>query len=281
MSWSRLWTSVLDLCFPPTCAGCRAPRDVGDGMGLCLDCRQGMSWIGTNSCAQCGRPAELCLEGSRDPWALASREHSTGPPTVSDASLVEGWPAPIRRAWLRCASCLQTPPPFTRAVSLYAYSGAVRDLIHRCKYRDDRPARWMMCALFREGLTAIDWAWESYDWILPIPLHPKRLRARGFNQAWALIQKSDVFPTKGCAPFVLQQRYETPSQVGLGREARHANAGQRFVVAHRWRPRVKGATLLLIDDVLTTGATVTHASACLLEAGAARVDVLTLARAIL
>ena len=126
------------------------------------------------------------------------------------------------------------------------------------------------------------WGQERPDAILPVPLHAGRLRQRGFNQAELLVRKWPKLPDGGDAPpvagGVLRRARATLSQAGLGRREREANIHGAFVV--RQPERISGRHLLLVDDVVTTGATAGECARLLLASGAARVDVLALARVI-
>jgi ComF family protein len=126
------------------------------------------------------------------------------------------------------------------------------------------------------------WGQERPDALLPVPLHAGRLRQRGFNQVELLVRKWPKLPGGADAPpvagGVLRRARATPPQAGLGRREREANIHDAFVV---YRPeRISGRHLLLVDDVVTTGATAGECARLLLASGAARVDVLALARVI-
>jgi ComF family protein len=123
------------------------------------------------------------------------------------------------------------------------------------------------------------------DAVLPVPLHPRRLRARGFNQALELLRaaRAAAAPAerRGLAPVwvdVLRRRRDTPSLGHLPPQTRRSLLSDAFVV--QGAPRVNGRRLLLVDDVMTTGATLGACAAALREAGAAHVRVLALARAV-
>jgi ComF family protein len=114
--------------------------------------------------------------------------------------------------------------------------------------------------------------------LIPVPLHPERLRWRGFNQSLLLSRPLARAWNVPVDPFVLRRRRATPPQVGLDERARRLNVGGAFAVAEG--ASLKDLGVLLIDDVFTTGATVNECAITLRRAGAARVDVLVLARAL-
>jgi ComF family protein len=170
-----------------------------------------------------------------------------------------------------CGSCLADPPPFASLWAPYAYGGALAAAIARFKYG---PAPWLAAPLGRLLAGALPPA-QGVDLVVPVPLHPRRLRERGYNQAALL---AAPLPRALGAPLdasILRRLVDTPHQAGRhGAERRAALAG-----AFRARSfRLAGARVLLVDDVATTGATVRAASSALLDGGARRVDVLCLAR---
>lgn len=153
----------------------------------------------------------------------------------------------------------------------------MRESIHRFKYRRERARGDYLGSLLAESLRrGLGTEGVTTDLVVPLPLHPRRERERGFNQAAVLA--TPVARVLG-APVLaaLERTTETRSQVGLGFEARRRNVRQAFrCVAHD----LNGLHVLLIDDVVTTGATFEAAARALLGAGAARVDGLALAREI-
>lgn len=171
-----------------------------------------------------------------------------------------------------CPDCALCPPAWGRARAALAYGPVVRDLVlglKRAGRRDSLPAfaGWMA--------HAAPFA-EHADLIAPVPLHWTRMALRGFNQSvWlgAALARRTGTPF---APDALVRRRRTPSQAGLGPEARLGNVADAFDA----RPQVRGRRVLLVDDVFTTGATAAACTRALLSAGAAAVDVVTLARVV-
>jgi ComF family protein len=168
------------------------------------------------------------------------------------------------------------PPVFARARAVARFEdGPARKLAHRLKYSDRaelaRPiARWMT----RAGADILGDA----DLIAPIPLHPVRLWRRRFNRAAMLAREVSRGAGKPCDVGALLRVKATPSQVGLSRAQRAENVQGAFRVAAG--AQVRDRKVVLIDDVLTSGATVNAASRVLLRAGASRVDVLVFARVV-
>ena len=234
---------ILDVLLPHQCLKCA--EVVGRDGALCAACWSEITFMAPPLCACCGYPFELDF----------------GPGAEGDL----------------CGGCLRNPPPFARARAVFRYDDASRPLILGLKHGDKThgvPAfgAWLARAA---GPLAAD-----ADLVVPVPLHRWRLFRRRYNQA-ALLAKA-VAGAAGlpCAPDLLARVRATKSQGRMSRSARRANVRGAFALASRQRDRVAGARVLLVDDVLTTGATVEAATRCLLRAGAAAVDVLTLARVV-
>ncbi len=168
------------------------------------------------------------------------------------------------------------PPVYRRARAVARFEdGPARKLAHRLKYSDRGElaapiARWMA----RAGGDLI----AEADLLAPVPLHPMKLWRRRFNQAAALAREVARQTGKPCDPAALERVKLTRSQVGLSRAQRAENVQGAFRVAEG--TAVRGRKILLVDDVLTSGATANAASRALLKAGAANVDVLVFARVV-
>lgn len=172
-----------------------------------------------------------------------------------------------------CGACLRDRPAFRTARAVFAYKDEGRDLVLQLKHADRTDmARHLAAWMKREGAAMIDAA----QVIVPVPMHWTRLVWRTYNQAALLANALSALTGKPVAPDALVRRRATPSQGALGREARKRNVAGAFGVQ---RPKaVAGRTVVLVDDVLTTGATADAAARALLRAGAIAVDVLCLAR---
>ncbi|MDG5495805.1 ComF family protein [Niveispirillum sp. BGYR6] len=230
--------SALDLLLPPRCLGC------GDRVGtpgtLCPTCWTAMHFIDAPFCACCGLPFDY------------------------DAG-----------AGALCGACIAAPPQFGRARAVLSYDDASRPLILGFKHGDRTDAapgfaRWMA----RSGATLL----AECDVIAAVPLHRWRLLRRRYNQSALLALHLGRVSGKPVVPDLLIRRRATPSQGGLTAKGRARNVAGAFAAHPRHRDRISGARVLLVDDVLTTGATVGECARVLRRAGAVGVDVLTLAR---
>ncbi|MEI6556928.1 MAG: ComF family protein [Rhodospirillaceae bacterium] len=239
-SAARLAGRILDTVLPPRCLACGDTVDRQGG--VCPACWRGLSFIAPPLCDRCGLPFGVDI--------LAGAE---------------------------CGACLARPPPFTRARAVLVYDEASRLLVTRLKYGDQTYAApayggW----LARAGAELL----AEATLMAPVPLHRWRLLRRRYNQAALLGEALRRLSAVPYRPDLLIRHRQTVPQVGLSGEARQRNVRGAFRVRHAHRPLVTGARVLLIDDVLTTGATVGECARLLMREGAARVDVLTLARAV-
>jgi ComF family protein len=231
---------AIDAALPPLCPSCREP--LGDGAGLCATCWSKLALIEPPYCARLGIPFTY------DP----------GPGLLS-------------------MEAIANPPAYDRARAAVRYDDVARALVHGFKYGDRLDlapimGRWMARA-GRELLA-------DADALIPVPLHWRRLWARRFNQAAALAK---VISASCKAPVLhgaLCRVRPTIQQVGLSKPQRAANVQGAFGVPPERRADVAGKRLVLIDDVLTSGATLDTCTRALLRAGAAHVDVLVFARVV-
>lgn len=170
-----------------------------------------------------------------------------------------------------CGRCLLCPPSYDRARSLFHFTGVVRKLVHRVKFLGCGHALKALCDLAREELGDCE---MSSGLIVPVPLHPRRLRSRGFNQS-AMIARG-IFPEGRVCVDLLAKVRDTRPQTGLGAGERAGNVRGAFALA---RALPKGVTrVTLVDDVYTTGATVSECAKVLKKGGVEEVHVLTVAR---
>jgi ComF family protein len=247
-AWPRLAGAIgalgrlaLDAIYPPTCLACRAAT--AETGALCPSCWREMRFIERPFCDRLGTPFEQDL----------------GPGLLSPQAIAD-------------------PPVFARARAVARFEdGPARRLVHRLKYSDRgelaRPmGRWMA----RAGADILAGA----DALAPVPLHSLRLWTRRFNQAAALAHAIAAEAAVPCEPFLLTRVKATQSQVGLSRAQRAENVQGAFRASPQAQARLKGRKIVLVDDVLTSGATANAAARALLRGGAAQVDLLVFARVV-
>jgi len=175
-----------------------------------------------------------------------------------------------------CGACLREPPPFGRAVAAVDYVAPWDDLVRRFKFDaaldlGDALAQRVLDAVRRSAA-------QRPDWLLPVPLAAERLRERGYNQAWELTRR--VARALACAsdPWLLLRMRDTPHQLSLPPAERAANVRGAFAIDPLRRSALQGRSVALLDDVMTTGATLSEAARAVLHGGAASVQVWVLAR---
>ena len=163
---------------------------------------------------------------------------------------------------------------FSKCRSCFAYDGPVKEAIHSFKYNERLDIVRYFSGELASGLTRFD----CPDVILPVPLHLKRLAARGFNQSVLLTKHlSKKIKVKAEVNLLMRER-DTRPQVGLSKEGRFDNVKGAFLVDDKYKKRVADKHILLIDDVLTTGATLNECARVLIKSGCKEVSILTVAR---
>ena len=231
---------AVDRLLPPRCLACRTIAP-RDG-ALCGTCWGGLSFIERPFCACCGLPFEF---------------------DVADGAV--------------CGACAARQPAYDAARTVLRYDDASRPLILSFKNGDRMQAGrhfggWMA----RAGAELV----QRADLVAPVPLHWRRLAVRRYNQSAELARGVAAAGGVELCVDLLRRTRATSSQGGLNRRARRLNVRGAFAVSPRRRPAIRGARILLADDVLTTGATVEAAARTLKRAGAVQVDVLVLARVV-
>ncbi|MDE1156927.1 MAG: ComF family protein [Neorhizobium sp.] len=231
---------LADLIYPPVCAGCGIRN--GSHRALCPSCWATMRFVERPYCEVLGLPFS----------------HDPGPGFLS-------------------AQAIADPPVFDRLRSVALYEGVARQLVQSLKYRDRTELAAMMALwMVRVGGGHV----AACDGILPVPLHPARFLKRRFNQSAELSRQMAELAGRPHLPGALVRRKRTAQQVGLSARARLENVRAAFNIAEGHEDEVFGKRLVLVDDVFTTGATVSSATRALKRAGAADVTVLTFAMAV-
>jgi competence protein ComFC len=173
-----------------------------------------------------------------------------------------------------CPRCRVTRPSYAALRSWAEFGDPLRLAMHKLKYDRDLGLGEMLSRHLIDLLTGLNW---PFDIIVPVPLGVARLKERGYNQADLLARPLAMSMKRTYNPQILKRMRETPSQVGLTYNQRHANVAGAFLADSAC---VSGCCVLVVDDVTTSGATIDACAEALLEAGARQVYALTLARAI-
>lgn len=240
-TWPRavrsLARAAIDVVYPPACLACAA--GTRDAHALCAACWRSMPFIARPHCERLGTPFPV----------------DTGPGAISPAAMAD-------------------PPVFARARAVARFDGPARDLVHRLKYGDRldlAPAMGAWMAIAGRDLLQDD------ALLVPVPLHRWRLWRRRHNQASVLAAAVARVAAVPVRHDLLVRVRSTRPQVGLSRNERGDNLRGAFRTAAVAPAILGGRRIVIVDDVMTTGATVSAAARVLLRAGAAQVDVLTFA----
>lgn len=181
----------------------------------------------------------------------------------------------------QCGMCRRIEPLFARAAAYGSYESGLRELIHLLKFSGVRPAANVLGRMLAEAITRLEPEFPAEGVVVvPVPLHRTKLRQRGFNQAEMIARAAmKNIPARDrlhLFPGVLERTRETASQIGLTSHQRRENLRGAFRAAQR--ELVQGREVLVVDDVFTTGATVSECARVLRRAGATKVWVATVAR---
>jgi len=270
----KIYKIVNETVFPPKCLVCssfiQSPEDDYNGVSgevdvsltvqiqvdqllseyLCRNCLEGLAAVESPLCSCCGLPFE----------SRHGLDH-------------------------RCGDCSTSPKKFRIARAPLVYEQIFTEVIHSYKYKGKiqlaRPLGELLLTAFR-----LFWDTDSIDVVVPVPLHLKRLRKRGFNQVYLLIRNWQTIAEQVPLDLsnlqierdIIARNIPTVPQTGLGRRQRAANIKDAFELVDE--AKIIDKRILLVDDVYTTGATVDECARLLLSHGAAHVDVLSLARAV-
>jgi len=213
-------------------------RIVAEDHSFCLSCWNALDFLGGPACAICAEPLEVA-----------------------------------HHADTRCGACLADPPPFVRARAAVAYGPIARALALKLKYQRRPGVAVTMARLMRRRAEDLGDAL-----VVPVPLHRWRLWGRGYNQS-ALLARALVKDGQGVlAVDLLERRKATPVLRGMGPSGRRRAVSGAFAVAPAWRDRLRGRRVLLVDDVYTSGATLSACARTLMRAGAGEIEALCWAR---
>jgi competence protein ComFC len=238
--WGSFFRATLDLIYPRQCQICGETRWCENFSFLCNDCFRSAIPIQPPCCESCGLP----FQGK------------------------------IQEPFL-CPNCSDMKLYFDRAIAIVRFQGVVRRAIHGFKYSHQSYWLKVLHTWFIQGADDLLQP-ETFDLIIPVPLHTLRERERGFNQSWQLIQPlAEKWALASDRNGLVRVR-ETVTQTNLDRQERLQNLKGAFQVSNP--ENIQGKRILLVDDVLTTGATANECARALSQAGATSVLVFTLAR---
>ena len=229
--------ALKDLLFPPRCLGCERRLESSRPPLFCAECGQALRFLGSPLCTSCGLP----------------------------------FPAGVDHL---CGDCLTGRPAYDFARALFAYEPPVPALILALKFAGQLTGLASLGALAARSPLSSQFA--EPDLVLPVPLHPARLRERGFNQALLIARACLPHWRSRIDTALLRRHRATRPQAQLSGRERRTNLTGIFCLEAP--DRVRGLRVLLVDDVFTTGSTVQECSRVLRAAGVGRVEVFTLAR---
>jgi ComF family protein len=241
----RALDSVLNLVYPDGCLSCKAAVSRATHCSICDSCWQKILELRIRPpwCPSCGLPY---------------------PPAGGAGSHL-------------CGDCILRPPPFEGARAFGYYAAELSVAMRALKFMARRNMAALLAPLMASAFQ-VSWQRGDFDLVVPIPLHPRRVRVRGYNQAALLARQFAGIIGLPVEEKALIRVRDTPPQVGLSNRERLENLRNAFRCV---RPRVvQGRSILLVDDVMTTGATGTSASLALLASGALRVAALSCARTV-
>jgi ComF family protein len=257
VSWAGgIAAGLFATLFPSDCRLCGAPLVNISRLPVCEDCLSAIRPIAGGLCSICG-------ERLMSQFAFA------------------GEPSPAESCAVLCGLCRRLEPPYVKATAYGSYDSGLRELIHLLKYNGVRPAANVLGRMLVEAIEDLQPLFAGDEvLVVPVPLHRRKLRQRGFNQseliALAALKLKPAASRFRLSAGLLERRRETKSQIGLSRHQRRENIRGAFVVA---KPdEIDGREILLVDDVFTTGTTVSECARILRRAGAPKVYVATVAR---
>ncbi|MGA6981086.1 MAG: ComF family protein [Candidatus Sulfotelmatobacter sp.] len=247
----RLAASVFTVLFPSDCRLCGLPLVNISRLPVCPECLSAMRPAAGTLCSLCGE------------------------------RLVSIYAASSSDGEVKCGLCRRIEPPFMRAVAYGGFEGGLRELIHLLKYSGVRPAANVLGRMLAEAIAELKPSFSpSSVIVIPVPLYRGKLRQREFNHAELIARAATKIVGRSgrlqMGPDLLERKRETSSQAGLTSHQRRENVRGAFGVM---RPElVKDREILIVDDVYTTGATVSECARVLRRAGATKVWVATVAR---
>ena len=239
-SFNQVVSAVASLIYPPDiyCLACGRPIDPGHVYSLCEDCLNEITWANRKTCRICGKPLEN--------W----------------------YPAEL------CSECLVSPGCFERGITCFLYRGGARAMIKDLKYHGKTYNARIFGRILADRILYED---LDFDICVPVPMFRKKETARGYNQAALIAQYTAENLRKPYAPRTLTRIRQTAPMNSLSYAERKKNIYGAFTVSEDQKQWIRNQTVLLVDDIYTTGSTMNECSHELLNAGAAHVYIATMA----
>jgi ComF family protein len=235
----KLWEPLRDILFPQCCLACNIRLSGHGVVSFCQTCLEEVRLISEPFCSSCGKPFLKSAGGNH-----------------------------------LCSNCLKGEYHFSRARAAVYYQGPIVEAVKEFKYNGRMHGLETFASIV--SLHHKYYPFSEPEIIIPVPLHPARLKKRGFNQALVLCRRFFPHLKKKIEPFVLERQKKTESQTGKSSVERHRNVRGAFGV--KKTDKLRGKNVLLVDDVFTTGATVNECAKILLKNRASEVEVFTFAR---
>ena len=239
VGWGHgVWRGLADLVFPPVCVNCGGLVEGGRLRHVCVACTPLIHLVQSPHCTTCGSPFFGEVEGER-----------------------------------LCPHCESLRPQFGEGRTVTLFKGPARALIHGLKYRNGQHLLGDLEQIVGASAHVMEFIRDSI--LVPVPLHPRKLRERGYNQT-ALLATALARAAGGATRVdpVLRRVVDTPSQTAFDRQARRANLKNAFALA-RGASINAGSPYILVDDVFTTGSTLNSCAGVLRHAGAVNLNVVT------
>ena len=233
--------SIISIIYPPVCAGCNKPNHSNEkNIYICNECYYNIKRHVPPFCQKCGRG----LMQTKDIYSGA------------------------------CSICQNRQYYFNQAWSICSYEGIIKELIHKFKYNQKVQYKAIFEDLFNEFIETFN-VLSEIDLIIPIPLHPARLREREYNQSQVLASIVSKIINKPSDCKILFRRKNTKSQINLNEEKRFKNIADCFAIKNS--KEILNKSILLIDDVFTTGITLSEAAKVISKGHPKKISILTLA----
>ena len=227
------------------CIACEDLIDKSSPYSLCDRCAREMNWIRGRACSRCGK--------------------ALGPE----------WRGGL------CADCRDVERRFGKGLACVSYEGRAMDVVRGMKYKERSYIASHIAEIMTDRLIAgadpDTGEMERYDYIIPVPMYKRKERKRGYNQSALIANAIASNLNMGYQGNALIRNKPTPVMSGLGKDLRRLNLEGAFTVTKGFRQLLDGASILLVDDVFTTGSTADECAATLLETGAAKVDIIVFA----